>query len=167
MVTSTVLSLAVYLDGVDFLRTDSRLGVWVVNLVTERRHLFRKRAMCRCGCRGLCSLWCFLQCLQWQLCHSSEGLYPQTRTDGCSWRDADLHKDLADHFLCFKAVVVRVDGDWAEYAHTLGFLTCAHHEHPCFACGCTRRGSWGEHGGNGCLVCATRPRAPCVRGVSV
>ena len=53
----TALTLAVYLDGAAFLRTDSCLGNWVVNLVTERRYLvatLRKRALCRCGCR--CSL---------------------------------------------------------------------------------------------------------------
>ena len=35
----SALPLAVYPDGVALLRTDSCLAVWVMNLVTERRHL--------------------------------------------------------------------------------------------------------------------------------
>ena len=34
----------------------------------------------------------------------------------------------------WKAVVVMVKADWAEYAHTMAYRSWAHHEHPCFLC---------------------------------
>ena len=59
------IPLAVYLDGVSPTsvlagRSDSLLGVWVVNLVTWKRHLLsvtRGLDMCRCGCKWWCTLY--------------------------------------------------------------------------------------------------------------
>ena len=66
------LPLAMYLDGVAFTsalagRMDSLLGIWIINLLTEDRHLFcviRLLDMCRCGCKGWCSLFPLLFSLQ-------------------------------------------------------------------------------------------------------
>ena len=54
------IPLALYMDGIKYAVNDTMLGIFVVNLVTGRRHLvcsLRHRSWCRCGCRGWCSLW--------------------------------------------------------------------------------------------------------------
>ena len=59
------LPIILYLDGVRFTaplvgRSDSILGIWGFNAITQRRHyLFslRTQDFCRCGCRGWCTLW--------------------------------------------------------------------------------------------------------------
>ena len=54
------IPLALYFDGVQFATRNSILGFWIVNLVSQRRHLvasLRKGSLCRCGCQGWCSLW--------------------------------------------------------------------------------------------------------------
>ena len=53
-----VWPFGIYMDGLPYSLTDSVLGVWLVNLVSEKRHLIavlRKRVVCQCGCRGWCS----------------------------------------------------------------------------------------------------------------
>eukprot|EP00974_Lingulodinium_polyedra_P029610 2853052-Lingulodinium_polyedra.AAC.1 len=45
-----------------------------------------------------------------------------------------------------------VKGDWAEFAHTLGFPTWANHGNPCFACRCA-----GGPGGNFANFLGTSP----------
>eukprot|EP00969_Alexandrium_andersonii_P153658 6794654-Alexandrium_andersonii.AAC.1 len=52
---SPVVPLAVYMDGVAYSQTDSAVGIWLVNLVSNARHmvgLVRKSITCKCGCRG-------------------------------------------------------------------------------------------------------------------
>ncbi|MDA8583609.1 hypothetical protein N9L68_05230 [bacterium] len=52
--------VSIYLDGTPYTKRDGVL-VWVaVNVISGMRHLIcvqRKRRLCRCGCRGWCSLW--------------------------------------------------------------------------------------------------------------
>ena len=42
--------------------------------------------------------------------------------------------ELAGKPLGWRAVVVMVKADWAEYASTMSFRTWQHHQHPCFLC---------------------------------
>ena len=55
----TAIPLALYLDGISFSNKDSVLGIFVINMISQRRHLvcnIRKNMLCRCGCGGWCSL---------------------------------------------------------------------------------------------------------------
>lgn len=50
-----VVPLALYADSVPYSLTDSVIGVWLINLLTQRRHIVavvRKRLLCKCGCKG-------------------------------------------------------------------------------------------------------------------
>eukprot|EP00969_Alexandrium_andersonii_P260707 11526298-Alexandrium_andersonii.AAC.1 len=50
-----VLPISVYMDAVPYSDSDSVVGIWVTNLVTQARHIaavVRKRLVRRCGCRG-------------------------------------------------------------------------------------------------------------------
>ena len=44
-----------FMDGVAYSHTDSVLGVWAINMISQNRHvvaLIRKRQMCQGGCQG-------------------------------------------------------------------------------------------------------------------
>ena len=141
-----VVPLAMYLDGVPFQKRDSALGLWLINLVTGRRFLvmaLRKRQYCRCGCKAWCSLDTAFRVLEWMLYAMVKGTHPSHRHDGSSWPDADPNSNLGGSPLGFKAVVLFIKGDWAEFATSMGYFSWKHHKHPCFACACT-----GGPGGN-------------------
>ena len=141
-----VLPIGIYLDGVKFQNRDTALGMWLINLVTQRRHLLlclRKKLMCRCGCRGWCSLFPAFQFISWLLGTLSSGRYPETRHDGTAWQEGSADADLAGSALGYKAAALIVKGDWAEFAHTFGFASWQSLEHPCFACFC-KAGSGGD-----------------------
>ena len=136
---SMVIPIGLYMDGVSFQRRDSALGIWLINLTTGRRHLMmclRHRLMCRCGCRRWCSLHEVWRFVAWQLEVLASGKYPRARHDSHEWPPG-LDADLAGKDLGFRAAPLVLKGDWAEYAHSLGFASWQTHAHPCFACHCT------------------------------
>lgn len=49
---------AMFVDGVPTIRGDGCIGFWLINLISQKRHLccvLRKRGVCGCGCAGWCS----------------------------------------------------------------------------------------------------------------
>ena len=55
-----VVPYCLYVDGVRTTVRDGVIGFWTYSLVTMKRFLvtlIRKSELCRCGCRGWCSLW--------------------------------------------------------------------------------------------------------------
>jgi hypothetical protein len=132
-----VIPLAIYMDGVPFLKKESVLAMWVVNLLTGVRHLvllLKKKMMCRCGCRGWCSLDAAFNFLSWSLSGAAHGAYPDRRHDGSEFPDDDPRKLTRGMKLCCPMAVVEIKGDWAEYAHSLGFPTWSHTLNPCCFC---------------------------------
>ena len=130
-----VVPLALFLDGVPYSLTDSVVGVWVVNLLTSKRHLLgvvRKAITCKCGCRGWDTWYSILRFLRWSLRACAQGSYPSSGHDGelLSGRRAAL----AGAPMKYKAVVVHIRGDWAEFCERFGFPTCASNARPCFLC---------------------------------
>ena len=158
-----VVPCALYLDGVSFINRDSALGVWLVNLATQKRHLLmalRKRSSCRCGCKTWCTLHTALSYVAWGLSALAEGRYPPCRHDGSSWAPTDPNHGLAGQGLGFCAAVVMVKGDWAEFTKTLGFPAWNAVTHPCFACHCSggANGSMRQHAGSSPLALPWRPK---------
>ena len=50
--STPVLPVAVFMDSVAHSPTDSVLGVWAINMISQKRHvvaLVRKTHLCRCG----------------------------------------------------------------------------------------------------------------------
>lgn len=79
-----VLPGALYVDGLPYSNTDGVIGFWLVNLVTDVRHLcvvVRKRHLCQCGCvpQGWCTINAILTFLAWSLGALAAGVSP-TRT---------------------------------------------------------------------------------------
>ena len=55
-----VVPITLYMDGVAYSQTDTVVGIWCQNALTNTRHLAalaRKRLCCRCGRRGWCTFW--------------------------------------------------------------------------------------------------------------
>ena len=130
--------LTLYLDSVAFQwdRKDGASGYWLVNLVTDKRHLLivtRKRNACKCGCKGWCTTYCVSQFVAWLLESMAKGVYPPQRYDGSPWGEHPL-AGMAGQSLSYKALVVIAKPDWAEYATSLGLRSWKHHTHPCFCC---------------------------------
>ena len=124
--TRMVLPLALYVDGVPYSSTDSVIGIWMYNLVSERRHLLallKKRNACRCGCRGWCSYYIFFKWLHWSLEAMAQGRYPQGRHDGKPWKESNTARAvLGGQPLQFAGALLPSRGTgWNSPTH-LGFL---------------------------------------------
>lgn len=130
------LPLGIYVDGVQYQKRGSTLGFWCVNLLTQRRHLMAclpKRDLCRCGCKGYCSIYVVLSMVEWSFFWMLQGLHPSSKHDG-PWSPEESRSLMAGRSLGFRAVCVLLKGDWAEFASTLCFKSWSHHQHPCFRC---------------------------------
>ena len=141
--------VAIYLDGVRYSaplagRTDSLLGIWVINAWTQKRHLFctiRTNDFCRCGCRGWCTVFPMLLCCSWGLAALRDGSRPARKHDGSAFDLSDSYVDAVREFgqdLGLTAVVLWIKGDWAEVSHTLGLPSVTSKWAPCLFCECTK-----------------------------
>ena len=147
-----VLGLSFYIDGVPYSNTDNVIGFRIQNLATRRRHLcavVRKRTSCQCGCRGWCSLFPIFQFFKWSFDALASGFWPARRHDKQGWLDSDEgRKAQGDRPLPFRACVVYVNRDWAEYAATLGLPSWQDSIRPCFACNASGDDMYTPHGNN-------------------
>jgi hypothetical protein len=127
-----------YLDGVAFAKRDSALGFWVTNLVSDVHHLImvlRKSELCKCGCRGWCSIWQVFELLRHSFWNMLQGFWPVQRHDNKQWFENDAARALrAGMSVGFRCMVVRLKGDWAEFCHTLGFPSWSSNDYPCIFC---------------------------------
>jgi hypothetical protein len=130
--------LALYLDGVVFQKRDSVLGFWMYNILSGCRHLFcvlKKSCLCRCGCRGWCSVYQVFFFLHWCLEALQHGTFPSNRHDGNEWLPSDaMRTATSGNAMLMRGILVQIKGDWAEFAHSLAFPTWSHKEFPCIFC---------------------------------
>ena len=92
----------------------------------------RKADLCKCGCRGWCSLYVMLHMLGWSIAALARGEHPHLAQFG-DVLDA-LRAALAGTPLGFLVAVLYVKGDWMEVASSLGFPNWVHLIHPCPLC---------------------------------
>ena len=134
-----VSPVALYLDGVPFNKRDSCLGIWTYHVLTGRRHLclvLRKSWLCRCGCKGWCSLWAAFEFCRWSFAHGANGEYPNA-----GFRNEPLKHEratLAGKQLAFRQLLLYIKGDWAEIAHHIGLPSWSTNLNPCPTCMTTR-----------------------------
>lgn len=132
-----VLPISLYMDGVSYSLTDTAVGIWIINNVSQTRHLValvRKRLACKCGRRGYCTFNLVLQWLKWSFAALAKGEFPRCRHDSTEWQESDSwRKQRQGTPLRFKCAVVWLKGDWAEFCERLGFPTWASAK-PCFVC---------------------------------
>ena len=125
--SESVLPFVLYLDAVKYTRRDNILGLWCYLLISGERHLLfsmRKSEYCNCGCRGWCSLYPVLSALAWSCEAMGKGLHPAGRHDHMPWRAEDSQREnLADRPSGLRSLCLLVEGDWMEFAHSLGLPT--------------------------------------------
>jgi len=130
---------ALYTDGVQFQKKDSVLGLWIYNVLDGTRHLcvpLRKSWLCRCGCRGWCTLVVAFEFLRWSLECAKNGVFPETGFRGVALTGHRLAQ--AGTQMVTKFVVLFIKGDWASFAHDFGLPSWATSLSPCCWCMCTR-----------------------------
>jgi hypothetical protein len=132
------MPLGLYLDGVPYSITDTVVGIWLINLIDNSRHIvaiIRKRTTCRCGCRGWCTFYPIMLWLHYCFSTLAEGVYPRTRHDNKEWSKQDSHRaSLAGQPLSCRGILLEVRGDWAEFCERLGFPTWQSVVRPCICC---------------------------------
>lgn len=120
------IPIGVYVDGVRYTsqigaKTDNVIAWWVINLVSQRRHLagfVRSTDVCKCGCGGWDTYHAVLSVLECMLFWSQSGKIGATRHDGSNWRATDLLPSVTSYK--FQTAVLWIKGDWAEHSKTLG-----------------------------------------------
>ena len=141
-----VYPYALYVDAVQFQRTDAVVGFWLTSLVTGLRQLvvaMRKSEMCACGCRGWCTMACIMSMLNWSFSHMARGLAPDARHDGSPWAESDGAREaVADAALGWRGVVLYLKCDMMEYVTSFGFCSWSTAASPCPLCHCTHM-DWG------------------------
>ena len=129
---------AIYLDGVPYSQTDGVIGVWLENLVNGKLYCFlllRKKTLCKCGCRGWCTLQSIFRYINWCLRALARGRFPTERHDLKEFTDREpLRADLAGKRMRRRVAILYIKGDWAEYAHTLGLPSWSECIRPCWIC---------------------------------
>ena len=132
------MPLALYMDGVQYSLVDRAVGIWMINLLTQCRHLIgviRKKLICKCGCRGWRTFWPVLRFLRWSAMAMAEGAHPLARHDGSPFLDTEEQRRLvAGNPLSMPGVVLCLKGDWAEFCERFGLPSPSSGLRPCFCC---------------------------------
>ena len=115
------IPVSIYLDGVVYnSRSDTVLGFFLVNEVSQERHLLcclRKADQCRCGCGGWCTVWSIFAFIHWSLRALSLGVYPDRRHDGQPFGARDEQRSrMASRSLGLLAAPLYLKADLAEFA---------------------------------------------------
>ena len=137
--------VALYVDGVRYTkaiglgRSDTFIGFFTYSLITAKRHLLglvRKSRLCRCGCRGWCTLWTVFRFLRWSFGAAMEAKRPSTMWNGEEWPADSYYGSLlaVGRDLPCRVALAQIKGDWAEYCSTFGFPTWSSKHCPCFLC---------------------------------
>eukprot|EP00969_Alexandrium_andersonii_P181741 8031333-Alexandrium_andersonii.AAC.1 len=96
-------------------------------MVTGLRRLvacLRRSYLCKCGCKGWCTLWPVFNFVAWSMEAAATGRYPERRWDGAEWSASDGERSwLAGSALRCSSFLLFCKGDWAEYARTFGFAS--------------------------------------------
>ena len=138
----TVLPTEIYIDAAPFNKLDSALGFFLINLISGTRTLLgtlRKSSLCKCGCKGWCSVFSVLQLIQFGALRLQGGHHSMMRADYKPWKAGDYVREaLAGLALPIKGILSKISGDWMEYCSTIGYPTWGTQASPCPFCFCTR-----------------------------
>jgi hypothetical protein len=142
--TKDVAVISLYLDGVAYTKRSSMLGIFAINMFTQKRTLvaaLRKRDLCKCGCHHWCSLYVVFRFVHWCLASLATGIRPTEKHDGTAWSpNAGHHFEKAGQDLGFVAPLLWIKGDLVEYCTSLGFSGFTTKFFPCLFCKVTDGG---------------------------
>ena len=132
--------IALYIDGVPTTKTDGVLGIWVYFCLSEARHLvavIQKSRLCKCGCKGWCSLWVVFSWLAWSLGLMAEGVHAAVDWNGKPIKGC-IRQGLKGFKLLFAAALCAIKGEWLEFCSTFAFSNWQTRLSPCYGCWCTK-----------------------------
>ena len=132
-----MLPLNVYMDGVPYSHTDSVIGIFIENFISGQRYaigVIRKKLLCRCGCRGFCSINAILSFVAWSFRCMRDGYFPSRRHDETPWVESDHLRAEWSGEPMFRAILLYVKSDWAELSSTVGFPSWNDGVRPCPCC---------------------------------
>lgn len=133
-----VVPLGLFIDGVPYSETDSCIGWWFIDLVTQKRYLWsvvRKKRTCQCGCRGWCSFWTLFSVARWMLEAMRDAIFPSSKHDRSPFGPADASRaTLAGSPMNIAGALVHIRTDWSENSTTLGFPNWNDGLRPCYKC---------------------------------
>ena len=122
-----VVPLAIFIDGLGYSLVDSVIAFWVLNLISGTRFLvatLRKKTVCRCGCRGWCSLHVIFLNLLWSIRALAAKTFPSSRDDNKPWLASDeRRRDRAGTAMRMRCAVLYHKADWAEHSASYGYPT--------------------------------------------
>ena len=103
-----------------------QLLLFVYFLFSDKGHLIvvlRKPQLCRCGCKGWCTLWPILNAIRCSALCLAVGLFPELRPDNQDWQPEDeLRASLAGLALSCTASICMIKADWLEFTNNIWFF---------------------------------------------
>ena len=127
--------LAVYVDGMPYRKKDGIIAWVVINLVTGCRHLIcilRKGELCRCGCKGWCSMWVVWRWIRWSLEALFDGRFPSRPAPCLAWTEEQ--DSWGGLHLALRGVVLYIKSDLMDRSTSFAFPTWNSVNHPCTDC---------------------------------
>ncbi|NCF90771.1 MAG: hypothetical protein GWQ05_07400 [Verrucomicrobiaceae bacterium] len=134
--TDPVHPVALYIDGVPTHRHDGVIAVYAFSLVSRIRHLvaaLRKQDICKCGCRGWCSVYVLQLWLLWCANAMACGRWPDRRHDQKAFFDESdsVRAAFAGSDAPAICAVMFLKGDLMEYCTTWGLPSTATYLYGC------------------------------------
>ena len=133
-----VWPLALYIDGIQLQDREGVIAVFIYCVITGVRHLlglFKKHELCRCGCRGFCSLAPLWAMAHWSLVCCARNEWPANRHDELLWDVFDnVRRAMAGSALGLFAALIFVKSDMGEWPNTFFFPAVNAIEHDCPLC---------------------------------
>ena len=128
--STDVYPFGLYIDGVPYTKTDSVVGIWCINILSNQRSLIatvRKRILCRCGCKSWCTYYALFDWIAWGMEAASSGRHPRVRHDGTPFVDhADRYrKRNAEKAMGHKYAQGSIARNFSGVVHVV--LLCARH----------------------------------------
>eukprot|EP00971_Amphidinium_carterae_P196457 3898558-Amphidinium_carterae.1 len=132
------------LDGVA-ITSDKRNGLLcftICNLFSGNKWVWgavRKSTLCKCSCKGWCTIWHFMQLVRWSMEALAEGNWPNADHLGQPFPDESFRQQEGRNPFPL-ACLVQIKGDWAEWSHPLGLPSWQSSSNPCPMCLASRDG---------------------------
>ena len=145
--------VSLYSDGVPHTKEDSVVAFYWTNLLKPTRHLIcliRKSDMCRCACKGQCTMDAVLRVITWSFNVLASSLWPTERHDG---KPANWHPKVGKHgpensgwgigslvpdgsMAGARGALCEYRCDMLEMIVAFGFKMWTHISKPCLFCDC-------------------------------
>ena len=129
-----VACLGFYVDAAPYSKRDSFYAFYWNDVFSVQRRVIttiRKSDLCRCGCRGLCSINAIMRVIVWSFLVLRAGTWPTVRHDNT---ELDPHRQARIGALPVHGVLIELRADWKEFSETFGFKSWASSAYPCFKC---------------------------------